>query len=127
MGRTIPSYRIASEIEILKWRPFRKLLDKQDRKIFDEMLSIPRLYNAAGTMACRPVLIHTILMSIIFEHYKQLTKISDTVEKTFKFKGEHSMQVVNNNKSEVNVHTFVDGNNNGIDDVEEWKNNSAGN
>ena len=47
--------------------------------------------------------------------------------KTFKFKGEHSMQVVNNNKSEVNVHTFVDGNNNGIDDVEEWKNNSTGN
>jgi hypothetical protein len=75
MGRTIRSYRIASEIEIWKWKPFRKLLDKQDRKKFDEMLSIPRLYNAAGTMACRPVLIHVILMSIIFEHYKKLTKI----------------------------------------------------
>jgi hypothetical protein len=75
MGRTIPSYRIASEMERWKWRPFRKLLDKQDRKIFDEMLSIPRLYNAAGTMACRPVLINVILMSIIFEHYKQLRKI----------------------------------------------------
>jgi hypothetical protein len=67
MGRTIPSYRIASEMERWKWRPFRKLLDKQDRKIFDEMLSISHLYNAAGTMACRPVLIHVILMSIIFE------------------------------------------------------------
>ena len=75
MGRTIPSYRIASEIEILKWRPFRKLLDKQDRKIFDEMFSYTRLYNAAGTMACRPILIHVILMSIIFEHYKQLREI----------------------------------------------------
>jgi hypothetical protein len=75
MGRTIPSYRIASEMEIWKWRPFRKLLDKHDRKKFDEMLSIPRFYNAAETMACRPVLIHVILMSIIFEHYKQLTKI----------------------------------------------------
>jgi len=40
MGRTIPSYRIASEMERWKWRPFRKLLDKQDRKIFDEILSI---------------------------------------------------------------------------------------
>jgi len=74
MGGTIPSYRIASEMEIWKWRPFRKLLDRQDRKKFDEMLSIPRLYNAAGTMACRPVLINVILMSIIFEHYKQLSK-----------------------------------------------------
>jgi hypothetical protein len=75
MGRTIPSYRIAPEIEIMKWKPFRKLPDKQDRKIFHEMLSISHLYNAAGTMACRPVLIHLILISIIFEHYKQLTKI----------------------------------------------------
>jgi len=76
MGRTIPSFRIASEMEILKWRPFRKLLDKQDRKVFDEMLSISRFYNVAGTMACRPVLIQTILMSMIFEHYKQLSKLT---------------------------------------------------
>jgi hypothetical protein len=76
VGRTIPSYRIASETEIWKWKSFRRLLDKQDRKIFDEMLSIPRLYNAAGTMACRPVLIHVILMSIIFEHYKQLSQVN---------------------------------------------------
>jgi len=48
MGRKIPSHRIASEMEIWKWRPFRKLLHKQDRKVFDEMLSIPRLYNVAG-------------------------------------------------------------------------------
>ena len=75
MGRTIPSFRIASEMERWKWRPFRKLLDKEDRKIFDEMFSYSRLYNAAGTMACRPFLIHTILISILFEHYKQLRKI----------------------------------------------------
>jgi hypothetical protein len=45
--------------------------------VFDEMLSIPRFYNVAGTMACKPVLIHPILMSITFEHYKQLTKIGN--------------------------------------------------
>jgi len=33
------------------------------------------LYNAAGTTACRPILVHVVLISIIFEHYKQLTKI----------------------------------------------------
>ena len=77
MGRTIPSYRIASEWEISKWKPFRNFLDKKDRKVFDEMLSIPRFYNVAGTMYCRPVLIHTILMSIIFEHYKKLSTLTD--------------------------------------------------
>lgn len=75
MGRTIPSYRIASEMEIRKWRPFRKLLDKQDRKKFDEMLSFPHLYTVVGTMSARPILSHVILMSIIFEDYKKLSKI----------------------------------------------------
>ena len=82
VGRTIPSYRIASEMEIRKWRLFRKLLDKKDRNLFDEMLSIPRFYNVAGTMACKPVLIHPILMSIIFEHYKQLTKSGTNTART---------------------------------------------
>jgi hypothetical protein len=75
MGRTVPSYRIATEMERWKWKPFRQALDKKDRKIFDEMFSYSRLYNSAGSSACRPVLIHPILMSIIFEHYKQLRKL----------------------------------------------------
>ena len=34
MGLTIASYRIASEIEILKWRrPFRKLLGKTEKNL----------------------------------------------------------------------------------------------
>jgi hypothetical protein len=36
MGRTIPSYRIASEMERNKWKIFRQRLNKKDRKMFDE-------------------------------------------------------------------------------------------
>ncbi|HEY9399059.1 MAG TPA: hypothetical protein VIP29_04085 [Nitrososphaeraceae archaeon] len=75
MGRTIPSYRISTEWEKRKWKSFRQELDKNERKRFDEMLSLPRLYNVAGVGACKPVLLQPILMSIIFEHYKQLNKI----------------------------------------------------
>jgi len=75
MGRTIPSFRIASEMERWKWRPFRNALGKKERKIFDEMFSLSRIYNVAGTMACRPILSHVILISIIFQHYKLLTKL----------------------------------------------------
>ena len=32
MGRTIPSYRIATEIEKRKLKPFREALDKSERK-----------------------------------------------------------------------------------------------
>jgi hypothetical protein len=75
MGRTVPSYRIAAEMERSKWKIFRQRLDKKDRKEFDRMFSYSRLYNSAGSSACRPILIHPILMSIVFEHYKQLKKL----------------------------------------------------
>ena len=75
MGRTVPSYRIATEIERSKWKIFRQRLDKKDRKIFDQMFSYSRLYNSAGSNACRPILIHPILMSIIFQYYKQRKKL----------------------------------------------------
>jgi hypothetical protein len=75
VGRTVPSYRIGSERERRKWKIFRDQLDKSERKTFDEMLSISRLYNVAGVGSCKPVLLHPIMMSIIFDHYKQLKKI----------------------------------------------------
>jgi hypothetical protein len=75
MGRTVPSYRLASDREKRKWKVFREQLDKSERKTFDEMMDISRLYNVAGVSSCKPVLLHPILMSIIFEHYKKLEKI----------------------------------------------------
>ncbi|MDW0183460.1 MAG: hypothetical protein QOK91_10380 [Nitrososphaeraceae archaeon] len=80
MGRTVPSYRIANEMERNNWRTFRERLDKEDRKEFDKMFSYSRLYNSAGSNACRPVLIHPILMSFIFEHYKQLDVLRKSAE-----------------------------------------------
>ena len=77
MGRTVPSYRIASEIERDKWKIFRQSLDKKDKKLFDQMFSYSRLFNSAGSNACRPVLIHPIIMSIVFEHYKQLAILEE--------------------------------------------------
>ena len=72
MGRTIPSFRIAAMMEQSKWRSFRYNLDKKDRKIFDELFSISRLYNRACSNCARQMVIQCILMSIIFHHYKQL-------------------------------------------------------
>lgn len=46
MGGTIPSFRIAEAMEENKWKPFRVSLSKKDRKLFDDMLRLPRLYNS---------------------------------------------------------------------------------
>jgi hypothetical protein len=77
VGRTLPSFRIAAEIERTKWKQIRSLLDKGDRKKFDQMYDYVKLYNSACMMARRPVVIHSVLMSIIFQHFKQLTSLMD--------------------------------------------------
>ncbi|MGB7954362.1 MAG: hypothetical protein WCF23_10295 [Candidatus Nitrosopolaris sp.] len=76
MGRTIPSFRLASVEEEREWKIFRNSLDKSDKRIFDEMFSISHLYNSACSYAANPIMIRLILMSIIFHHYKKLTRIS---------------------------------------------------
>jgi hypothetical protein len=81
MGRTIPSFRIASVEEEKEWKQFRNNLDKQDRKVFDDMFSIAHLYNSACSYAANPVRIQPIFMSIIFHHYKQLLKLKKEQEK----------------------------------------------
>lgn len=77
VGRTVPSFRIAAEIERTRWKQFRSFLDKKDRKMFDQMYDYYKLHNAACSNACRPVVIHAVFMAIIFEHYKQLTKLME--------------------------------------------------
>lgn len=75
MGRTIPSFRIAAEMEAVKWRDFRLALNRKDRKSFDQMLSYVRLYNSACMMVARPFVSHSVLISILFQHYKQLMQL----------------------------------------------------
>jgi hypothetical protein len=81
MGRTIPSFRIALEMEKEDWKPFRNALDKSDRKKFDDMFDIPRLYTSACSYAAVPVRLYPILMSILLYHYKELTQCISEVER----------------------------------------------
>jgi hypothetical protein len=80
MGRTIPSYRIVLAIEKAEWKPFRNALDKSERKDFDDMFDIPRLYLSACSNSVQLVPLHPIIMSILFHHYKELTEIISEVE-----------------------------------------------
>ena len=80
MGRTIPSFRIASIMEKEEWKSFRKALDRKDRKIFDDMFDISILYNSASAYSAKYIRIHPIFMSIIFHHYKKLTEISERIK-----------------------------------------------
>ena len=80
MGRTIPSFRIALAIEKEEWKPFRNALDKSEKKNFDEMWDIPRLYITACSNSVQLVPFHPIAISILFHHYKELRECIEQVE-----------------------------------------------
>jgi hypothetical protein len=75
MGRTVPSFRLALAEEESEWRDFREHLDKAERKEFDDMFMIPRLYLSACSGAVKLVRIFPIFMSIAFHHYKELLQM----------------------------------------------------
>jgi hypothetical protein len=81
MGRTIPSFRMAIDIEIAKWKPFRDALRKPDCDIFENMLLRSKLYASAGGMAVRPVVLEAMYMSILLDHHKRLLELVAEIEK----------------------------------------------
>ena len=85
MGRTIPSFRIAAVLEEKEWKQYRKYLNKKDRKVFDNMFSIARLYNSACSYSVIPIRIYPIMLSIVFHNYKTLLNKS-----SFKFVNEEN-------------------------------------
>ena len=80
MGRTVPSFRTVLTEEKQEWKPFRNALDKSERKEFDEMWDIPRLYVSACSNSVQLVPFHPIAMSILFHHYKELVECISEVE-----------------------------------------------
>lgn len=74
MGRTIPSFRIAEAQETAEWRSFRKALPREDRTVFDEMLSSARLYTSASSAAIRTSKFEGMAMAILFHHYRMLMR-----------------------------------------------------
>jgi hypothetical protein len=80
MGRTVPSFRIVLANEKAEWKPFRNAFDKKERKEFDEMWDIPRLYVSACSNSCQLVPLQPIIISILFHHYKVLKKCMEEVK-----------------------------------------------
>jgi hypothetical protein len=79
MGRTIPSFRLASVDEYKEWKKFRSHLGKSDRKAFDRIYATCHLYNSACMYAANPIRIQPIFMSIIFHHYVALRELREKV------------------------------------------------
>ena len=64
-----------------EWQLFRNALDKSDRKKFDDMFDLPRLYTSACSNSLQLVALHpNNIMSILSHHYKELKKCMEDVK-----------------------------------------------
>lgn len=95
MGRTIPPFRIAAEMERAKWRDFRSILINEDRKLFDEMFSYSRSYNSACMLQSKPIVFYSVMISILFVSSLQATDGIMNQERESIARGVVVMQVSN--------------------------------
>jgi hypothetical protein len=91
MGRIVPSFRNVIAEEKQEWKPFRNALDKSQRKHFDDMWDIPRLYVTACSNSVQLVPFQPIAISILFHHCKELLECRKQVEQ----------RMMNNNYDEI--------------------------
>jgi hypothetical protein len=73
MGKTVPSYRMAVEWEIDRWKAFREALPSEEEKeAFDAIMDICRNYASAGSCATNPIIFEPMIMSILLAQQKKL-------------------------------------------------------
>jgi hypothetical protein len=83
LGRTVPSFRMALEEELQKWKEFRRGLRIEEQAILDELLNTVRKHADAGSLVCSPNVSEVVFMSIAIELMKQLKKsTTETVAST---------------------------------------------
>ena len=75
MGKTVPSYRMALEMEIDGWRAFRKALDDRGREAFDELMDMCRSFASPSSNATNPVVFEPMVLSIILAQAEKITEL----------------------------------------------------
>ena len=80
MGKTVPSFRMALEFEIERWRSFRKALtSEEDREAFEELMDMCRSYASESSCATNPIIFEPMVMSILLCQQKKLRKLEHTL------------------------------------------------
>jgi hypothetical protein len=75
VGRTVPSFRIALEMEMTKWKGYRKCLRQNEREIFDRMMDNCRIHASASGMATRPNPLEAMFLSVLLEHQRKIEEL----------------------------------------------------
>jgi hypothetical protein len=88
MGKTVPSYRIALESEINRWRGFANALRKPEREAFDELMDMCRTFATEGSNATNPIIFEPMVMSILLAQQERIQKLERQLNDVLKRSGE---------------------------------------
>jgi hypothetical protein len=80
MGKTVESYRLALDTEVQTWNGFVKALRTDDKEAFEQMIDACRNHASAGSNATRPEMFEPMVMSILLEQQKKLTRLEKILD-----------------------------------------------
>ena len=80
MGRTVLSFRPALEREIQSWEEFRRGLNPDDRRTFDELINYTRNHADAGSLSARPELTQYMFMAMLVEHHNEINRLREYIK-----------------------------------------------
>jgi len=74
------SKRIILEQKLAELNRFKRFLRREDREVFDDLVSQCRLYAADGEVFTSPVKEMSLLFSMIFAQHKRLTELEKSLD-----------------------------------------------
>ena len=80
MGKTVEAYRLALDIELQTWSGFVRALRTGDLEAFEQMTDACRSHASAASNATRPVIFEALVMSMLLEQQKKLTKLEKELD-----------------------------------------------
>ncbi|MGA2524431.1 MAG: hypothetical protein ABSF65_09825 [Candidatus Bathyarchaeia archaeon] len=76
MGKTVPSYRMALEDEIGRWKNFRNgLPNEEEMQAFDVLMDMCRNLASASSCACKPIIFEPMAISILIAQQKKIKQL----------------------------------------------------
>jgi hypothetical protein len=81
MGRTVPTFTNLIDAEVASWSKFRRGLRKDDQAAFDSIFRAAKLHLAENFYTMRAVPFESIMVSILIEQEKAISKLKEEIEK----------------------------------------------
>ncbi len=80
MGKSVPTYREELDKIISEWSRFKKALRKEERRYFVDLMKNAKKHTSAAQYQANPDPMESIIISILLEHQKMLTRLERMLE-----------------------------------------------